>query len=74
MRDLVALLQAFGTSLNLLRLLCWSSQREGTSFPQKIPNLDLTIYEKNAGVGGTWFSNRYPYVSPPGYLFVAQVY
>lgn len=23
-------------------------------------NLDLTIYDKNSGVGGTWFSNRYP--------------
>ncbi|KAI1787759.1 FAD/NAD(P)-binding domain-containing protein [Ganoderma leucocontextum] len=32
----------------------------GVRFPQKIPNVDLTIYEKNAGVGGTWFSNRYP--------------
>ncbi|TBU26572.1 FAD/NAD(P)-binding domain-containing protein [Dichomitus squalens] len=32
----------------------------GIRFPQKIPNLDLTIYEKSAGVGGTWFSNRYP--------------
>ncbi|KAI0712848.1 hypothetical protein C8T65DRAFT_739260 [Cerioporus squamosus] len=29
-------------------------------FPQKIPNVDLTIYEKNSGVGGTWHSNRYP--------------
>ncbi|KAI0682006.1 FAD/NAD-P-binding domain-containing protein [Earliella scabrosa] len=32
----------------------------GIRFPQKIPNLELTIYEKSAGVGGTWFSNRYP--------------
>lgn len=23
-------------------------------------NLDLTIYDKNAGVGGTWYSNKYP--------------
>ena len=22
--------------------------------------IDLTIYEKNAGVGGTWCENRYP--------------
>ncbi|KAM5531996.1 hypothetical protein V8D89_014330 [Ganoderma adspersum] len=36
------------------------SQCRGIRFPQKIPNVDLTIYEKNAGVGGTWFSNRYP--------------
>ena len=29
-------------------------------FSQKIPNIDLTIYEKSAGVGGTWYNNRYP--------------
>lgn len=29
-------------------------------FPQRMQNIDLTIYEKNAGIGGTWFSNRYP--------------
>ncbi|TDL19261.1 FAD/NAD(P)-binding domain-containing protein [Rickenella mellea] len=32
----------------------------GIRFPQRVKNLDLTIYEKNAGVGGTWYSNRYP--------------
>ncbi|OCH84940.1 FAD/NAD-binding domain-containing protein [Obba rivulosa] len=32
----------------------------GIRFRQKIPNIDLTIYEKNAGVGGTWHSNKYP--------------
>lgn len=26
----------------------------------RIKNIDLTIYEKNAGLGGTWFENRYP--------------
>jgi hypothetical protein len=30
------------------------------SFTQKIPNLDLTIYEKEDGIGGTWYVNRYP--------------
>jgi hypothetical protein len=29
-------------------------------FTQRIPNLDLCIYEKNADIGGTWFENRYP--------------
>lgn len=24
-------------------------------FPQKIPNLELIIYEKNADIGGTWY-------------------
>ncbi|KAL5524908.1 hypothetical protein ACEPAF_8777 [Sanghuangporus sanghuang] len=32
----------------------------GIRFTQRMENIDLTIYEKNAGVGGTWFSNRYP--------------
>ncbi|KAK9852250.1 hypothetical protein MYU51_008649 [Penicillium brevicompactum] len=27
---------------------------------QRIPNLDLCVYEKNADIGGTWFENRYP--------------
>lgn len=26
----------------------------------KLPNVQITIYEKNAGVGGTWYENRYP--------------
>lgn len=29
-------------------------------FPKYVPNIELIIYEKNAGVGGTWFENRYP--------------
>ncbi|EJC99858.1 FAD/NAD-binding domain-containing protein [Fomitiporia mediterranea MF3/22] len=32
----------------------------GIRFPQRMNNLDLTIYEKNAGIGGTWYENRYP--------------
>ncbi|KAI8972557.1 FAD/NAD-P-binding domain-containing protein [Trametes punicea] len=32
----------------------------GIRFPQKIPNVQLTIYEKSAGVGGTWYNNNYP--------------
>ncbi|KAI0761051.1 FAD/NAD-P-binding domain-containing protein [Trametes elegans] len=32
----------------------------GVRFPQKIPNVELVIYEKSAGVGGTWFNNNYP--------------
>jgi hypothetical protein len=30
----------------------------GIRFPQRIENLDLTIYEKNEDVGGTWWENR----------------
>lgn len=29
-------------------------------FTQRIPNIELCIYEKNADIGGTWFENRYP--------------
>ncbi|KAL4898718.1 hypothetical protein BDV59DRAFT_197596 [Aspergillus ambiguus] len=29
-------------------------------FRQRIPNLDLQVYEKNADIGGTWLENRYP--------------
>lgn len=29
-------------------------------FRQRIPNLDLCVYERNADIGGTWFENRYP--------------
>jgi hypothetical protein len=29
-------------------------------FAQRIKNLDLCVYEKNADVGGTWYENRYP--------------
>ena len=29
-------------------------------FNQRIQNLDFTIYEKNADIGGTWFENKYP--------------
>ena len=25
----------------------------------KLPNASITVYEKNAGVGGTWYENRY---------------
>ena len=30
------------------------------SFRQRVPNLDLTIYEKEDGIGGTWHASRYP--------------
>lgn len=29
-------------------------------FRQRIPNLDVCVYEKNADIGGTWLENRYP--------------
>ncbi|OCH86933.1 FAD/NAD-P-binding domain-containing protein [Obba rivulosa] len=32
----------------------------GIRFRQKMQNIDLIIYEKNVGIGGTWHSNKYP--------------
>jgi hypothetical protein len=31
----------------------------GIRIPQRLKNVDLRIYEKNEGVGGTWWENRY---------------
>lgn len=28
--------------------------------PQRVDNLELSIYEKSAHLGGTWYDNRYP--------------
>ncbi|KAF2501138.1 FAD/NAD(P)-binding domain-containing protein [Lophium mytilinum] len=36
----------------------------GCMLPQKIPNLELVIYEKNDDVGGGWYENHYPGVQP----------
>lgn len=30
---------------------------------QYVPNCTITIFEKNSGLGGTWFENRYPGVA-----------
>jgi hypothetical protein len=37
----------------------------GLSFARQVEtgelrNMDLSLYEKNAGLGGTWFENTYP--------------
>ncbi|KAH9486428.1 Putative sterigmatocystin biosynthesis monooxygenase stcW [Psilocybe cubensis] len=32
----------------------------GIRFRQRVPNMDLTIYESLPAVGGTWYANRYP--------------
>ncbi|KAK4048940.1 hypothetical protein OIV83_004496 [Microbotryomycetes sp. JL201] len=32
----------------------------GIRIPQRLRNCDLTIFEKNKDVGGTWFENHYP--------------
>lgn len=38
----------------------YSGIYHGIRIPERLRNVDLTIYEKNSGVGGTWFENRYP--------------
>lgn len=32
----------------------------GIRIPERLRNVDLTIYEKNDGYGGTWWENSYP--------------
>ena len=32
----------------------------GIRIPERLRNVDLVIYDKNDGVGGTWFENKYP--------------
>ncbi|CAF3645406.1 unnamed protein product [Fusarium graminearum] len=32
----------------------------GIRIPQRLRNIDLKIYDKNEGIGGTWWENRYP--------------
>lgn len=32
----------------------------GIRIPQRLRNVDLQIYDKNEGIGGTWWENRYP--------------
>jgi len=38
----------------------FSGTLAGVVFPRKIENIQLTIYDKNEDVGGTWLENRYP--------------
>ncbi|KAI4853485.1 FAD/NAD(P)-binding domain-containing protein [Aureobasidium sp. EXF-8845] len=38
----------------------YSGIYHGIRIPERIRNCELVIYEKNAGVGGTWYENRYP--------------
>ncbi|KPI45430.1 putative sterigmatocystin biosynthesis monooxygenase stcW [Cyphellophora attinorum] len=35
----------------------------GIKLPRAVQNLDLVIYDKNEGLGGTWLENRYPGVA-----------
>lgn len=48
--------------LRPIKVICigagFSGILAGIRFPQRVENLDFTIYEKNEEVGGTWFENR----------------
>lgn len=48
-----------------LRVICVGAGFSGLAFARQVetgrlPAVSLTIYEKNASVGGTWYENRYP--------------
>lgn len=47
-----------------LRIICIGAGAAGLCFAYKFQrsftNFSLVLYEKNAGVGGVWFENRYP--------------
>jgi hypothetical protein len=48
-----------------IKIICVGAGFSGLSIAKavstgKIPNATLTVYEKNASVGGTWYENRYP--------------
>ena len=49
-----------------IKIICIGAGMSGIlclRFRQRIPNLDLEIYEKNDDVGGVWYENRYPGVT-----------
>lgn len=47
-----------------MRVICigagFSGIYMGIRIPEWLRNIDFTIYDKNDGVGGTWWENRYP--------------
>ncbi len=49
---------------SLITLGCSVQLEERRRFPQKVPNVELVIYEKGARIGGTWHNNNYPCVYP----------
>lgn len=48
----------------LIKVICVGAGIAGIltaiRLPQRVPNVELTIYEKNNDVGGTWLENSYP--------------
>ncbi|KAI0311859.1 FAD/NAD-P-binding domain-containing protein [Amylostereum chailletii] len=50
-----------------MKVICIGAGYSGITsairFRQRVPNLELKIYEKAEGIGGTWYSNKYPGVA-----------
>lgn len=47
-----------------LKVICAGAGASGINLAKfvkdKLQNVELTVYEKNSGVAGTWFESRYP--------------
>ncbi|KZT34782.1 FAD/NAD(P)-binding domain-containing protein [Sistotremastrum suecicum HHB10207 ss-3] len=47
-----------------IKIICIGAGYSGIAFAYKVSrelnDVELIIYEKNAGIGGTWYENRYP--------------
>lgn len=52
-----------------LKVVCLGAGYSGIltaiRLPQRIPKLELVIYEKNDDIGGTWYENRYVKLDQP---------
>jgi len=65
-----------------LKIICMGAGFGGIALARSVrvgemPGVDLTIYEKDAGIGGTWYENRYPgygfsLILLPSYVSSAQ--
>jgi cation diffusion facilitator CzcD-associated flavoprotein CzcO len=47
-----------------IRVICIGAGLSGIltaiRLPQRVPGVELKIYEKNSDIGGTWFQSDYP--------------
>jgi hypothetical protein len=60
-----ALSKQFFNTPRRLKVILAGAGCSGLSFAHAVEtgilkNIDLQIYEKNSGIGGTWWENRYP--------------
>jgi cation diffusion facilitator CzcD-associated flavoprotein CzcO len=57
-----------------LRVVCIGAGASGIYLAYRLKNsftdFTLKVYEKNAGIGGTWWENRYPGCTAP--IFFGQ--